>query len=375
MARVALWLPRTPHALPGSIEAYYQEAGRAGRDGEVADCAIFFNYADVHVQEFFIDHIGDRRDDRDVPASSPEQIARLQALERSKLRRMINYCYTEGCRQDLLLRYFGERVDGEGCGICDRCAEGLGEPPPAWTEARALSGKVRKKRTKAKDAASSLELGEEAIPDAESFQFLQKILSAYARSKGRLSRPRIIALLRGTAKELPEDLAASRSAGILADTRAKILGAVIEELLACGALRASPGGRHVYLLTARGVALLRGENTLALRLPVAVTPSGSSRMGRSGSASRAVGAAEAVVLNAEDAALFDALVVWRKDLAGEAKVPAYVIAHDRVLREVATSRPSSETELLAIHGMGPTKVARYGAALLEAVRGHVGTLE
>ncbi len=363
------------HELPGSLEAYYQEAGRAGRDGLPADCVLFFNYADVHVQQFFIERVGAGGDPGPHAAPIPAQIARLQTIERAKLRRMLDYCYTEDCRQHLILRYFGEGVpQGEGCGACDLCATRLGEVAPDWAQPKHAIAPSKRKRKRDGEAKprEPVTLEPAALPNADQLVLVQKILSAYARSKGRLSRPRIIALLRGTGKEMPEDLAKSRSAGILARTPARLLQAVIEELVARGALRAVPRRQHVYVLAALGVSLLRGEAAVALSLPSSAAIKGRhSHNTSTWSGKPGAKPAEEKVLDA-DPALLEALRRWRLEVSREQVVPAYVVAANRVLERIAAARPRTSDELLAVKGVGQAKVRRYGEALLEAIRRHEG---
>jgi ATP-dependent DNA helicase RecQ len=343
--------------VPGSLEAYYQEAGRAGRDGEPAECVVLFNYADVRVHEFFIEQTGTEQRGDGRPQPDADQLSLLRRLERSKLKRMVRYCYADDCRHELILRYFGERSEGgaELCGCCDRCLAHLGEEEPPWLDGVGLPEAPAAGRRAARKSVG-VELAQEALPDEDQIVFIQKVLSAFARARGRLSASRIASLLRGTGNQHPQDLLASRSFGLLSGTPAKVIRAVVEELRLRGALRRKGSKEGVYLLTAKGRAVMQREELIPLRLPAAGFGGGGGGGGGGGDEP-----------GDYDAALFEALRAARFELAQRDGVPAYVVAHDRTLKQIAAQRPASMDELLAVAGVGPTKAERYGDELLAVV--------
>ncbi len=154
--------------IPGSIEAYYQEIGRAGRDGRPATATLLWNYADVKTREFLIDRERDESDRRTV-ALDPLEVARRKELEHKKLRRMVAYADAAGCLRATILRYFGDPAAREPCGSCGNCA-----------------------RRAPIDAATRL--------------LVRKILSGIARADERYGRRRIAAMLVGRLEDLPEPL-------------------------------------------------------------------------------------------------------------------------------------------------------------------------
>ena len=338
---------------------------------------LLFNYADVRTQEFFIEQIGveprERNDGR--PPTDPAQLAQLRALEQAKLRRMVRYCYADDCRHGLILGYFGERREASLCGRCDCCLARLDDDaavPPWLADAADADGADEDPaRARSGGTSAAVELAEEALPDEDQIVLVQKILSAYARARGRLTAAKVAALLRGTGTQLPADLADSRSRGLLARTPARLILAVIEELRARGALRRK-GRERVYLLTALGDRLMRREQVIPLRLPR--QPAGGPPSRRHGDGAGG-GVADGVGVEIEmeargplDERLFEALRAWRIERARQDQVPAYVVAHDRTLRLIAAARPTTLDQLLAIKGMGPGKVERFGADLIEVVR-------
>ena len=340
--------------MPGSMEAYYQEAGRAGRDGLASECAILFNYADVRIHEFFISLIGEEDGDGSAgPRLEPEQAARLRALEQAKLKRMVRYCYGDTCRHRLILRYFGERTDLSGnCGSCDICLQEEGEAAPPWIhlpEGAVHLSPGGRGSTAQRDGPA---LGPMTLPDAQQMILLQKVLSAFARNRGRLPVARVISLLRGTSKDLPQDLASSRSHGMLRGMPAAMIRAVVDQLAAQGALKAHR--RHRLVLTAQGQELMMGRQEVEMRLPEALP-------------ARAAPQPDAPPQDL-DPDLFQALKERRLEMAREAGVPAYVVAHNSMLQQMAALKPSSEEEMMHIKGMGSAKMERYGEAFLQVVR-------
>ena len=182
--------------LPGSVEAYYQEVGRAGRDGAPALGLLLFTYADTRIHEFFISRGGE-----ELP---PDLRASLAERERDKLRAMVRYAYDEGCRHGAILNHFGEPfiVGPEGCGSCDGCTgqAGLGDMAlvKALGSGGGSHGRSRGRRSTPNQGPLRSLSGEEAV-------VVQKALSGVARSEGRLTGGDLVRVLRGSTR--PETLA------------------------------------------------------------------------------------------------------------------------------------------------------------------------
>ena len=325
------------YEIPGSLEAYYQEIGRGGRDGRIAVTTLLWNYVDVKTREFFIEKEDDDDDPRRQRAPvNPEQRERKRELDRRKLRRMIDYADTSACLRAALLRYFGETGIAIRCGSCSNCERVKGL-------------------------------------DAEEMLTLRKVLSGVARSGERYGKRRIAAMLAGDLEGLPEPLWSLSTTGILADLGAKSLEAWLDAAAGAGYLRATDDVYKTLSLTAEGREVMSGRSTeaaLTLNLPGTKRPK-EKKVKAPRPASGATGAAAGSPHgspHAPDADLLERLRDWRRTQAKERKVPPYVVFHDTTLATLAAERPRTVEALRTISGIGPAKLATYGEALLEILR-------
>jgi len=324
--------------IPGSLDAYYQEAGRAGRDGAPAWCTLLFTYADTRVQEFFIDNGGE--------GLPPElRVARAES-ERQKLRAMVRYAYEEGCRHAAILRYFGDRVlsceDHEhDAPSCDNCRPDAGlrgvavAAPGAAGEARA-SGPTAEPRC----APRRLEDEEEVI--------VQKALSAVARARGRLSTRTLARLLKGSKSReiLADPLVATKSHGILAGLSEGALLGLFGALSRAGCTT----GRYPTL-TAHGNEAMWRRVTLELDIP----PFSERKRATRGVASASSAAVPPLDADSED--LFRQLKQRRFEAARERGVPAFIIASNKILEQLVVLRPGASRDAwLAVKGIGEANV-------------------
>jgi len=294
--------------LPKSIEGYYQETGRAGRDGLPADAWMLYGLADVVQQRRLIDQ-----------SEGDESFKRVAA---AKLDALLGLCETAGCRRQRLLAYFGE-ASGP-CGNCDTCLE----PPETW------------------DAT------EEA----------KKALSAIYRTGQRFGAGHVIDVLRGKHGERVARWGHDRLSvfGIGADLDDTAWRAVFRQLVALGYVRVAHEAHGALALTDASRPVLKGEAQIAMRRHV-------ERPGRTAKAkARAAAAAD---LSPADRELFERLKAWRLGEARAQGVPAYVILHDRTLAGIAQARPASLAALGAVGGIGASRLERYGQALLAVVAG------
>ena len=210
------------YELPGSLEAYYQEVGRAGRDGRPAKATLLWNFVDVRTREFLIDRDDEGDSRRGRPPAEPVEREKRRDLERRKLRRMIDWSDANGCLRARLLRYFGEEEVTEPCGACGGCAR-------------------------------------RAPMDAEQVLFLRKILSGVARGGERWGKRRITAMLLGDVEGLPESLARLTTTGLLAGERKARVEGFLDGALGAGLLRATDDTYRTLSLTPEGRAVMAGR--------------------------------------------------------------------------------------------------------------------
>ena len=315
--------------IPGSLEAYYQEIGRAGRDGRAATAILLWNYADVKTREFLIERGREEGGDRYAPVP-PEEADRRKALEMKKLRRMVAYADTPACLRATILRYFGDPAARVSCGSCGNCAR--------------------------------------AAPlDAASLLTLRKVLSGIARSGERFGRRKVAAMLVGDVDELPPSLTALSTTGLLRGETAARVERWIDA--ACGAdlVAMSADEYRTLRLTPLGRDVMAGRVTeLSLALPIERTRSASPRARRDRRTAARPGPAESP--DGADPRLVEALRAWRLGEARQRAVPPYVILHERTLLAIAAAVPSTADELLDVPGIGPAKRAEYGEMIVGVLR-------
>jgi len=316
-------------APPGSIESYYQEVGRAGRDGGDCQGLLLVSQGDMALRRRLIERGSDG-------AATDSAVVRHKWDLFLELMR-----YAEGgsCRHDAVLRYFGDEEETlSGCGRCDVCLR--------------------------------LEAGDRG-PDPEAVSTtVRKALSAVARIHGRFGVGAAAKLLRGC-----EDPRLARAGldrtpthGTLSEHSEDWLLRLLRRCVTAGWADFEGGDRPVIVLTEVGRAVMRGERPAKLLLPPTAAPraptAGAVRRG-----ARKPAEAGPEMLDAEGGALFEALRRHRLALARREGVPPYVIASDRTLREIALLRPRNLHELELAHGIGPAKREKYGAGLLDVVLG------
>jgi ATP-dependent DNA helicase RecQ len=295
--------------LPKSLEGYYQETGRAGRDGEPAEAWLGYSLGDaVQLRRMIED--GEAGDTR-------------KRLENSKLDALVGFCETTDCRRQALLAYFGERFQS-ACGNCDNCLQ----PPRRW------------------DATEPA----------------RKALSCVYRTGQRFGAAHVIDVLRGadTAKVRQFGHDSLSTHGIGADLDVKRWRSVFRQLVAGRFLEVDVEGHGALRLGAAATPLLRGEHTLEMRDEV---PAKRSRERRNSSTSTA----QASELPASAQPQFEALRQWRAVQARNQSVPAYVIFHDATLRSIALQQPRDLDALASISGVGAGKLERYGREVLAAL--------
>ena len=298
---------------PGSIEAYWQEVGRGGRDGDPAEGITLYGASDI---AWAMRRIGEREMDPEV-----------KTVQLAKVRRLYSMLDGLNCRPAAVRRYFGEE-GVEPCGRCDICVA-----PPLAVDAT---------------------------------QAAQKALAAVHRLGGRYGKGRITDHLLGKTKDVSEYEAKLSTYGIGGEFSVTGWRDLIDQLLFEGLLVEDPNdGRPLIGLgdAAAVKAVYRGERQVALRqAPEAHdSPRAARRAKRSGRDPLAE-------IGPEDRLLFEALRAWRKEVATAQGVPPYVVFHDRTLMEIALARPKSGTELGRVGGVGQGKLDRYGAAVLKLVR-------
>jgi len=310
-------------APPGSVEAYYQEAGRAGRDGQNAVCLLMISAGDMALRRHLIES--------DSGGGIPDEEAVRHKW--NLFLELMRWAEGGACRHDAILRYFGDEAEAlHGCGRCDVC----------------------------------LELADEDGDPEQASTTVRKALCGVARISGRFGIQAAAKLLRGAEDGRLQRAGLDRTPtfGALDEHSEDWLLKLLRRCVTAGWVDFSGGDRPVVVVTEEGRGVIHGDRPARLLLPS--TRKRVPKRSRAGAPRKPMPAGDGE-LDLDAQTLFEALRTWRLETARRQRVPPYVVASDRTLRDIVLLRPNSVDELLLAHGIGAAKAEKYGEALLSAI--------